>query len=557
MSSFMGRSLSNLLFLFLFGLCSIENSHSWKQSLPQLVAAWGAKRSNGSRYAVPNRKLFCINVLQCCRGGYGEDDNSESENRIAENELQSHPVTPFIDEASPPARKKIALVLMDSFCVFHGGVLCRRAHFCYGITIVPIFSNYMKGFFEMQQPPDMDHLMSMCMPSEEEKEAWMKPLEGYELLAVVCESDSGLPDAERLESLLNTTFQNGFNEARRNKYMMMEKMREKGIPVVKQRLCTSVEEAIAFSRELGIEEYKEGKSTPQDQLTSTSVVVKPVRGVGSEDVSLCQSIASVEKAFQQIYGGTVFGSPREKHQSVLVQEFAEGQEYAIDVVSKNGEHKVAAVWKYDKRPANGASFVYFATKLYDGPEVAEISDYLRRCLDTLQVSWGITHSEIIVTTSGPRLVEVNCRQHNMDFLPLTMECIGYNVFDMLLTAYLGDKDPDIFPPEPGAQQRLDWELLPRNPSVRMSGAMVHLVCFANGTLTRVNEDALREIQNMDSVVDLEVYPPFLHVGNEIRPTTDIRTDSGWVQLIHPDPDQFQKDYDRIIELMPSILEAKR
>ncbi|CAJ1938248.1 unnamed protein product [Cylindrotheca closterium] len=493
--------------------------------------------------------------MRSCRGGYGDNGSNNSENRIGENEILSTPVTPFIDKPSPAATKEIALILMDSFAFYHGRFLAHRAKVLYGITIVPVFSNYMKGFFQMQQPPDMDHLMSMCMPSEEEKEAWLKPLEGFELLAVLCESDSGLADAERLESLLNTTFQNGFNEARRNKYMMIEKIREAGIPVVKQKLCCSVEEAQEAARELGIEEYKKGKSTPLEQLTSTFVVVKPVRGVGSEDVSLCQSIASVEKAFHQIYGGTVFGSPREKHQSALVQEFAEGQEFAIDVVSKNGEHKVAAVWKYDKRPANGASFVYFATELYNGPEVAEISDYLRRCLDALQISWGITHSEIIMTARGPRLVEVNCRQHNMDFLPLTMECIGYNVFDMLLTAYLGDKDPDIFPLGPAAE-RLDWELLPLNPSVRMCGAMIHLACFANGTLTHVNEDALKEIQNMDSVVDLEVYPAFLHVGNEIQPTTDIKTDAGWAQLIHPDPDQFQKDYDRIIELMPCIFEAK-
>ncbi|KAL3944310.1 MAG: hypothetical protein SGBAC_001603 [Bacillariaceae sp.] len=467
-----------------------------------------------------SKRLFNTLVLQSCRGGYGDDDNNDSENIVSEN-----PVTPFLDKPSPTATEKIALIVMDSFSRYHLRFLAHRAKVLYGITIVPIFSNYMKGFFEMEQPPEMDHLMSMCMPSEEEKEAWLKPLEGYELLAVVCESDSGLPDAERIESLLNTTFQNGFDEARRNKYMMIEKIREKGIPVVKQKLCSTLEEAQAFSRELGLEEYAEGKSTPKDQLASTSVVVKPVRGVGSEDVTLCQSLASVGKAFQQIYGGTVFGSPREKHQSALVQEFAEGQEFAIDVVSKNGEHKVAAVWKYDKRPANGASFVYFATKLYDGPEVAEISDYLRRCLDALQVSWGITHSEIIVTASGPRLVEVNCRQHNMDFLPLTMECIGYNVFDVLLSAYLGDKDPDVFPLEPAAE-RLDWDLLPPNASVRMSGAMIHLVCFANGTLTYLNEDALREIQKMDSVVDLEVYEPFLRVGSDVKPTTDIRTDAG-------------------------------
>ena len=58
--------------------------------------------------------------------------------------------------------------------------------------------------------------------------------------------------------------------------------------------------------------------------------------------------------------------------AVLVQEWIEGVEYAVDTVSRDGEHKVTAMWKYDKRPVNGGPFVYFCTELegfrvYDYP----------------------------------------------------------------------------------------------------------------------------------------------------------------------------------------------
>ena len=43
-----------------------------------------------------------------------------------------------------------------------------------------------------------------------------------------------------------------------------------------------------------------------------------------------------------------------------MQEYLEGTEYVVDTVSRDGEHKVAAVWEYDKRPVNNAAFVYFA-----------------------------------------------------------------------------------------------------------------------------------------------------------------------------------------------------
>lgn len=40
-----------------------------------------------------------------------------------------------------------------------------------------------------------------------------------------------------------------------------------------------------------------------------------------------------------------------------VQEYLQGTEYVVDSVSYDGEHRVTAFWKYDKRRANGAQFV--------------------------------------------------------------------------------------------------------------------------------------------------------------------------------------------------------
>merc|ERR1711935_1140307 len=81
------------------------------------------------------------------------------------------------------------------------------------------------------------------------------------------------------------------------------------------------------------------------------------------------------------------------------------------------------------------------------PVLPLIYQYLDDCLSALDVRWGITHSELIITSDGPRLIEVNCRQHNMDFVPLTDNAVGYNLYEMLLAAYFGDDndmevDPD-------------------------------------------------------------------------------------------------------------------
>lgn len=241
----------------------------------------------------------------------------------------------------------------------------------------------------------------------------------------------------------------------------------------------------------------------------------------------------------------------------LVQEFASGTEYAVDIVSKNGQHKVAALWRYDKRQANCAPFVYFATELVDAqtPEGELVCEYAIKALDALGVKYGLTHSEFILDGKEGvvRLVEVNCRQHNTNFAPLVMAAIGYNALDMLLDAYLGDL-PHL-PPET-EHLRLVWDDIPERPITRACGAVVHLVCFQQGELVEIREEVLNEMESLPSVYALEIYDHFQIIGNQIEKTINIRSDCGWVHLINDDQDQFKRDYDRIVELMPLMFVVK-
>jgi hypothetical protein len=470
---------------------------------------------------------------------------------------------------------------MDSFCDVHGQYLAERAREIYGVATLLVYSDYMRGYFlhlkPDERPDDVVESLSMCMPSSlDEVGEWRSHLDGvfasrggYEVSALVCDSDSGLANAEQLSDWLNVTTRNpgGIREERRDKYLMIEAIRNAGLPAIRQRLCGSREDAIEYATSLLLLDVG-GEDNRR-------VVVKPVRGCGSDSVYLCDDLDSVVRAYDKIHGSGVFGSPGKKHDAVLIQEFAVGQEYAIDTVSRKGQHKIVAIWKYDKRPANGAPFVYYATRLYDDDDDNDEDDndyvgmkpicpvlyaYLNSCLETLGIRWGITHSEIIVTPDGPRLVEVNCRQHNMDFLLLTMGGIGYNIYDVLLAAYFGSDDNDGTTtdgmPVNAAKNRLEWDLIPDIPTTRMNACMVHLVNSEHGTLKRVSEEALYEIEAMASVHNMEVYNNFLEVGAEIHPTIDIKSDAGWIQLVHPDKEIFETDFQRIIELMPTLFEVE-
>ena len=553
--------MATLLFIIAYSVSTITVS-GWRYNPTNRVGILGTNHNRNycDKQKSPRSDILSL-LCSKSRGGCSDQD-----------EKQAYDVQPIPCIEVPPiwaGKKKKALVLMDVFSEYHGMYLAHMAKTAYGVATINVFSDYFKGYFQMQQRStsrnkdeediaNFQQTMSMCMPTLTSPAAvndWCQPLlQDFELVAISCESDSGLADAERLGIALNVTKQNSLviNDARRNKYLMMEAVKKAGIPVVQQRLCATLDDAMEFCQQtLGLT-----TDDKDDQL----VVVKPIRGVASDDVHLCPTLDSVREAFSKIQGSTVFGSPNQIHDKVLVQEFAVGQEFAIDIVSKSGQHKVAAIWIYDKRPVNNAPFVYYSTKLYDGELSTQIVEHAKQCLDALKIEWGMTHTEIIITENGPRLVEVNCRQHNMDFLPLTMGGIGYNAFDMLLAAYLGsDDDDDEKYPSETASQRLDWNTLPDIPSTphRMAAAMVHLVNSApTGSLSSVNENALMEIQSMNSVLDLEVYGSFLEIGTVITPTIDIRSDAGWVQLVNPDPDALERDYVRIVELMPTLFQVE-
>ena len=172
--------------------------------------------------------------------------------------------------------------------------------------------------------------------------------------------------------VVNTHFKT-HTEARRDKFLMNQVVGDHGLRVVRQKFCSTLDEALAFahddlnvpstdssattssipsSPEINIERNKRdderldiddntgllGKGTniptaiPSDanqeeqqqslSLLSSSAaaycVVKPCRGVASDDVYFCTNLQDVEEAFQKIHHTPVFGcAAGETHESVV------------------------------------------------------------------------------------------------------------------------------------------------------------------------------------------------------------------------------------------------
>ena len=122
--------------------------------------------------------------------------------------------------------------------------------------------------------------------------------------------------------------------------------------------------------------------------------MKPLRGCGSDLVFLCSSDSAVDACFEEISSAPMFGDLERRNGKVLMQEYVEGTEYAVDTVSRSGSHKVVAVWEYVKKAvkpeygggaAEGGDFVYFKTQLIppSHPYFEDVCEVTTKALDIL------------------------------------------------------------------------------------------------------------------------------------------------------------------------------
>jgi len=212
---------------------------------------------------------------------------------------------------------------------------------------------------------------------------------------------------------------------------------------------------------------------------------------------------------------------------VLCQEFLKGTEYVVDHVSRNGVHKTMMVWKYDKRPTNGAAFVYWGMIPVDSQsdEAKILIQYTRGVLDALGLANGPTHGEVIITPDGPCLVEMNCRSHGGDgaWVPLAEMLCGYAQPAVALDSHL---HPEMF------------ELIPSvMPSpFRASGQEVMLISYFTGEV--LDTPGYEKMKKLPSFVALQTG---YGQGSKVEVTVDLFTSVGSIILANPDSEQLEKD----------------
>jgi len=201
-------------------------------------------------------------------------------------------------------------------------------------------------------------------------------------------NDFGVPTAARISAslgLIGITDEAAYRAT--DKGAMREAWKQNGLPIPDFRIVLKLEEAVAAGREIGY-----------------PVIVKPAfSGGGGRGITIARDSAELLWAFN-------FALQFARTRRVLVESFIEGLEMTIDALTFRG--KTTCLAMSDKVKPEMKYRV--ATRLSFPPALPthvlqKVAALVSSAVDALGIEYGASHTEVIVTNSGPILVETGAR----------------------------------------------------------------------------------------------------------------------------------------------------
>ncbi|MFI7013105.1 ATP-grasp domain-containing protein [Streptomyces sp. NPDC050164] len=332
---------------------------------------------------------------------------------------------------------------------------------------------------------------------------------------VIAGQEAGVELADQLSAELGTPG-NGMSRptARRNKYEMALALRDAGLAHAAGMVSTDADEIIAWAEE----------------TVGYPVILKPVASSSTDNVVACSSPEQVRAVHQRIMASTDrHGMP---NTTVLAQEFLEGDEYFVNTVSREGRHHTVEVWRYFKIRLSGGNIIYDYNEPLspDDPVAKELESYTHQVLDALEVHNAAAHTEVMLTSRGPVLVESAARMGGGQVLEINNRCFGTNQVELLA---LSVAQPDEFDRLPTTA----YQLLQHHRFVHLINPREHGVIPSH--------EAMAAIRALPS----HVFTVMRHAeGQSLSRTIDVATQPGYVFLISEDPAQIRADYQKLREI---------
>jgi biotin carboxylase len=339
--------------------------------------------------------------------------------------------------------------------------------------------------------------------------ALLATLKAYRPLCVIPGNESGVELAEALAESIAPGSGNVPEQAaaRRDKWEMARAVSAAGIPVLRQLCADDAGQVAAWLTESG--------------LAGRALVLKPPKSGGTDGTHIVAAGQDWRPIFDEINGAV--NRYGQRNEGVLVQELAVGTEYVIDMFSAGKEHGLTEICRYRKRASGHRLGLYDRTDFvsHEDPVVAELAAYAAAVADAVGVREGATHTEVMLTQDGPRLIEIAAR---LAGTPLQQ------------AARLATGDCQI---DRAVRHVLDGQFTP-GYRLRQQASVVTLSAARGGVLR--NPEVLAALRALPTACMASL--PH-QAGDTVAATQDLFTLLGWVLLADEDTAAVERDYQLI------------
>lgn len=250
-----------------------------------------------------------------------------------------------------------------------------------------------------------------------------------------------------------------------NKALMRETLRRAGVDPTGSRCVSSAAEIEAFAAEYGY-----------------PLILKPVDGRGSTGVSTIrrpEELAPAIEWFRQ-WAPTA---------DMYVEQFLHGVEVSVESFSEQGRHHIVCITQKYKETTHFVEIGHCLPAETDAATTEAIHELVTRMLTALGVQYGPSHTEVMITPDGPRVVETHTRMSGGYLTELIESVSGVNLLDLWVRQVLGEQ----------VGSRLPVTL---QPSGNRFAATWYMTPEAIGTIERV--DGLDQAKAIDGIMQVGV-----------------------------------------------------
>ena len=242
--------------------------------------------------------------------------------------------------------------------------------------------------------------------------------------AIICLLDIRLIETAKLAKKLGLRYLNVESaKLLRDKFNVRQKLKEHGIEQPDFELATTNDEIKQSIEKIGL-----------------PVLLKPSDGYGSQNILSLVNLDDLEMARETLANllpiSTDYGLGVRSNDRLLIERYMQGTLIGCDTLTLNGKHHLLGV--NEKLMFNPPSFaIRGGCFMPNKGEWNALEDYLCRILNSVGYDCGATHIEIMLTSEGFRLVEINPRLVGAKIARLMSYSLNKSAHELLIDVHLG------------------------------------------------------------------------------------------------------------------------